>query len=60
MGLALGAFVRVTGTTDVKAGHGIVAAVNGKTFAVFNVDTSSTQWTTPVFIGAAHSERKAS
>ena len=34
----MGAFVRVTGTTDVKPGHGIVAEVNGKTFAVFNVD----------------------
>jgi nitrite reductase/ring-hydroxylating ferredoxin subunit len=37
-GLAMGAFVRVTGTTDVKPGQGIVAEVNGKTFAVFNVD----------------------
>lgn len=31
-------FVRVTGTDDVKPGHGIVAEVNGKTLAVFNVD----------------------
>jgi nitrite reductase/ring-hydroxylating ferredoxin subunit len=31
-------FVRVTGTADVKPGHGIVAEVNGKTLAVFNVD----------------------
>ena len=31
-------FVRVTGTGDVKAGHGIVAEVNGKTLAIFNVD----------------------
>ena len=34
----MGEFVRVTGTTDVKPGHGIVAEVNGKTLAVFNVD----------------------
>jgi hypothetical protein len=31
----MGEFVRVTGTTDVKPGHGIVAEVNGKTLAVF-------------------------
>lgn len=31
-------FVRVAGTNDVKPGHGIVAEVNGKTLAVFNVD----------------------
>jgi nitrite reductase (NADH) small subunit len=30
-------FVRVTGTADVIPGHGIVAEVNGKTLAVFNV-----------------------
>jgi nitrite reductase/ring-hydroxylating ferredoxin subunit len=34
----MGAFVRVTGTIDVKPGQGIVAEVNGKTVAVFNVD----------------------
>ena len=34
----MGAFVRVASTTDVKAGHGIVVEVNGKTLAVFNVD----------------------
>ena len=34
----MGAFVRVTGTTDVKPGQGIVAEVNGKTVAVFNID----------------------
>jgi nitrite reductase/ring-hydroxylating ferredoxin subunit len=34
----MGAFVRVTGTADVKSGQGIVAEVNGKAFAVFNVD----------------------
>ena len=34
----MGEFVRVTGTTDVKPGSGIVAEVNGKTLAVFNVD----------------------
>ena len=34
----MGAFVRVIGITDVKPGHGIVAEVNGKTLAVFNVD----------------------
>ncbi len=32
----MGEFVRVTGTTDVKPGDGIVAEVNGKTLAVFN------------------------
>jgi nitrite reductase/ring-hydroxylating ferredoxin subunit len=31
-------FVRVVGTADVKPGQGIVAEVNGKTLAVFNVD----------------------
>ena len=31
-------FVRVTGIADVKQGHGIVAEVNGKMLAVFNVD----------------------
>ncbi|MBI3357652.1 MAG: Rieske 2Fe-2S domain-containing protein [Nitrospirae bacterium] len=31
-------FVRVTGTADVKPGHSIVAEVNGKTLAVFNVE----------------------
>lgn len=31
-------FVRVAGTNDVKPGHGIVAEVNGKTLAIFNVD----------------------
>jgi len=34
----MGEFVRVTGTTDVKSGQGIVLEVNGKTLAVFNVD----------------------
>jgi len=34
----MGEFVRVTGTTDVQPGQGIVAEVNGKTLAVFNVD----------------------
>ena len=34
----MGEFIRVTGTTDVKPGHGIVAEVNGKTLAVLNVD----------------------
>ncbi len=29
----MGEFVRVTGTNDVKPGHGIVAGVNGKTLA---------------------------
>ena len=33
----MGEFVRVTGTTDVQPGSGIVAEVNGKTLAVFNV-----------------------
>jgi nitrite reductase (NADH) small subunit len=31
-------FVRVAGMADVKPGQGIVAEVNGKTLAVFNVD----------------------
>ncbi len=31
-------FVRVTGTADVKPDHGIVAEVNGKILAVFNVE----------------------
>ncbi len=34
----MGEFVRVTGTTDVQPGQGIVAEVNGKPLAVFNVD----------------------
>jgi nitrite reductase/ring-hydroxylating ferredoxin subunit len=34
----MGEFVRVTGVTDVKPGQGIVAEVNGKSLAVFNVD----------------------
>lgn len=34
----MGEFVRVTGTTDVQPGSGIVAEVNGKTLAIFNVD----------------------
>jgi nitrite reductase/ring-hydroxylating ferredoxin subunit len=34
----MGEFVRVAGTADVKPGHGIVAEVNGKALAVFNVD----------------------
>jgi nitrite reductase (NADH) small subunit len=34
----MGEFVRVTGTTDVQPGQGIVVEVNGKTLAVFNVD----------------------
>ena len=33
----MGTFVRVTGTTDVQPGQGIVAEINGKTLAVFNV-----------------------
>jgi len=31
-------FVRVAGTADVKPGSGMVAEINGKTLAVFNVD----------------------
>lgn len=34
----MGAFVRTAGIDDVKPGHGIVAEVNGKILAVFNVD----------------------
>jgi nitrite reductase/ring-hydroxylating ferredoxin subunit len=31
-------FVRVAGTDDVKPGSGMVAEVNGKTIAIFNVE----------------------
>lgn len=31
-------FVRVAGTADVQPGHGMVAEVNGRTVAVFNID----------------------
>jgi len=31
-------FIRVSGTADVVPGHGIVAEVDGKTLAVFNVE----------------------
>jgi len=34
----MGEFVRVAGTGDVQPGYGIVAEVNGKTLAVFNMD----------------------
>lgn len=34
----MGEFVRVAGTEDVKPGQGIVAEVNGKTLAIFNVN----------------------
>ncbi len=34
----MGEFVRVAATAEVKAGHGIVAEINGKSLAVFNVD----------------------
>jgi nitrite reductase/ring-hydroxylating ferredoxin subunit len=34
----MGEFVRVAGTADVKPGRGIVAEVQGKSLAVFNVD----------------------
>jgi nitrite reductase/ring-hydroxylating ferredoxin subunit len=34
----MGTFVRVTGTTDVKPGRGIVTEMTGKTLAVFHVD----------------------
>lgn len=34
----MGEFVRVAGTADVKPGCGIVAEVQGKSLAVFNVD----------------------
>ena len=34
----MGEFVRVAGTDDVKPGHGMVAEVNGKALAVFNID----------------------
>ncbi len=34
----MGEFVRVAGTADVKPGSGVVAEVNGKAIAVFNLD----------------------
>lgn len=34
----MGEFVRVAGTGDVQPGHGMVAEINGKSLAVFNVD----------------------
>lgn len=34
----MGDFVRVAATSDVKPGAAVVAEVNGKTIAVFNVD----------------------
>jgi nitrite reductase/ring-hydroxylating ferredoxin subunit len=34
----MGEFVRVAGTSDVKPGSGIVAEVNGKTIALFNIE----------------------
>jgi nitrite reductase/ring-hydroxylating ferredoxin subunit len=33
----MGEFVRVAGTADVKPGSGIVAEINGRAIAVFNV-----------------------
>lgn len=33
----MGEFMRVAGIADVKPGQGIVAEVNGKTLAVFNI-----------------------
>ena len=54
----MGEFVRVTGTTDVKPGHGIVAEVNGKTLASFQCRWDcSTPSTTPVSIGVARSAK---
>jgi nitrite reductase/ring-hydroxylating ferredoxin subunit len=34
----MGEFVRIAATDDVKPGQGMVAEVNGKSLAVFNVD----------------------
>jgi nitrite reductase/ring-hydroxylating ferredoxin subunit len=34
----MGEFVRVTGTTDVKTGSGIVTEVNDRILAIFNLD----------------------
>ena len=34
----MGEFVRVTDTKDVKPGQGIVAEINGKSLAIFNVE----------------------
>ena len=53
----MGEFVRVTGTTDVEPGHGIVAEVNGKTSRSLMWTGRSTQATTPVSIEAARSVR---
>ena len=36
----MGEFVRIAGTDDVKPGHGMVAEVQGKTLALFNVEGS--------------------
>lgn len=34
----MGELIRIAGTTDIKPGSGMVAEVNDKTIAVFNVD----------------------
>jgi nitrite reductase/ring-hydroxylating ferredoxin subunit len=34
----MGEFVRIAGVDDVKPGHSMVAEVQGKTLALFNVD----------------------
>ena len=34
----MGELIRIAGTTDVKPGSGMVAEVNGKTIALFNLD----------------------
>lgn len=34
----MGEFVKVTGTTEVKSGSGIVAEVRGKAIAIFNIE----------------------
>jgi nitrite reductase (NADH) small subunit len=36
----MGEFVRAAGTGDVKPGSGIVAEINGKSIAVFNIEGS--------------------
>jgi nitrite reductase/ring-hydroxylating ferredoxin subunit len=36
----MGEFVRIAGTGELKPGQGIVAEINGKTVALFNVDGS--------------------
>ena len=49
----MGELIRIAGTADVKPGAGMVAEVNGKAIAVFNVDGAFMPSTIPVSTGAA-------